>query len=64
MKAISLFLSVLRIQIILMRIRILDPHWKKVDPDLPHFKGALNRAYNSINHLDVWGGGQLFHFLL
>ena len=25
--------SVLRIQVILMRIRILDPHWKKVDPD-------------------------------
>ena len=33
-----------------------------MDPDLPHFKAALNRAYNSINHLDVWGGGQLFTF--
>ena len=28
-----LFQSVLRIQLILMRIRILDPHWKKMDPD-------------------------------
>ena len=62
MKAISLFLSVLRIQIILMRIRILDPHWKKVDPDLPHFKAALNRAYNSISHLDVWRGVNFFTF--
>ena len=26
--------SVLRIQLILMRIRILDPHWKKMDPDV------------------------------
>ena len=25
--------AVLRIQLILMRIRILDPHWKKIDPD-------------------------------
>jgi len=24
---------VLRIHFILMRIRILDPHWKKIDPD-------------------------------
>ena len=27
------FKSVLRIHTILMRIRILDPHWKKMDPD-------------------------------
>ena len=25
--------SVLRIHLILMRIRIFDPHWKKMDPD-------------------------------
>ena len=31
--------SVLRIHLILMRIRIqiLDPHWKKMDPDPGHF---------------------------
>jgi len=28
---------VLRIHLILMRIRILDPHWKKMDPDPGHF---------------------------
>ena len=26
-------MAVLRINIILMRIRILDPHWKNMDPD-------------------------------
>ena len=26
-------MSVLRIHLILMRIRILDPYWKKLDPD-------------------------------
>ena len=29
----SNFSPVLRIHLILMRIRILDPHWKKMDPD-------------------------------
>ena len=28
-----LFISVLNIHLILMRIRILDPHWKKMDTD-------------------------------
>ena len=29
--------SVLRIHVILMRIRILNPHWKKIYPDAGHF---------------------------
>ena len=29
--------AVLRIHLILMRIQILDPHWKKMDPDPGHF---------------------------
>ena len=29
--------SVLRIHLILMRIRILDPHWNKMDPNLLNF---------------------------
>ena len=31
-----MFQTVLRIHLILMRIRILDPHWKKTDPDPGH----------------------------
>ena len=31
------FLPVLRIYLTLMRIRILDPRWKKMDPDPGHF---------------------------
>ena len=31
------FQAVLRIHLILMRIRILDPHWKKMGPDPGHF---------------------------
>ena len=31
------FIAVLRIHYILMRIRILNPHWKKMDPDPGHF---------------------------
>ena len=36
---------VLRIHLILMRIRILDPHWKKIDPDPGHI---LNKNYFQI----------------
>ena len=38
----ELLKPVLRIHLILMRIRILDPHWEKIDPDPGHehfFKG-------------------------
>ena len=34
---ISFFFPVLRIHLILMQIRILDPHWKKVDSDPGQF---------------------------
>ena len=33
----------LRIHLILMRIRILDPHWKKTDPDPGQFFTELKR---------------------
>ena len=33
LQVLQLLLSVLRIHLVLMRIRILDPHWKKLDTD-------------------------------
>ena len=40
-----LFISVLRIQLILIRIRILDPHWKKMDPDPDPDPGYFFKIY-------------------
>jgi len=37
--------AVLRIHLILMRIRILDPHWKKMDPDLDPDPGHFFKIY-------------------
>ena len=37
--------AVLRIHLILMRIRILDPHWKKMDPDPDPDPGYLFKIY-------------------
>ena len=34
----NIYMNVLRIHLILMRIRILDPHWKKIDPDPGNFQ--------------------------
>ena len=37
--------AVLRIQLILMRIGILDPHWKKMDPDPDPDPGYFLKIY-------------------
>jgi len=49
----TMFSSELRIHLILMRMRILDPQWSKTDPDPNHenfFKifGFFNKSFFSV----------------